>query len=280
MSAKNPEDSDVCLVNKPELIMVLNRLEMDRRQRHECLLAKMEQCEPRFVDTAVMREAGVVFHNVVVLREVNVTKAEHNAVLYHPADAAFRWVERRTGIDRRTLREATWRVGSGLVGYELDDGTKRENLLWVCPRLAELDRDGSTEELLRSLWRRHGELAAQIGLPKPSDDTTGGGESAPQKRRHYLVHHQAQPSSGEPERQSALPSSAAGEETGIDPAVVDCLRLAIRQTPNGRKAKPHQIIAKARVQEQAGRNALRDLEAKGEYEGFGRPKPARYCSDT
>lgn len=54
------------------------------------------------------------------------------------------------------------------------------------------------------------------------------------------------------------------------------LRKAIRQL--GRDAKPDAIIRAAEVNEQDGRDALRELEAAGDYEGFARRRPRRYSS--
>lgn len=58
--------------------------------------------------------------------------------------------------------------------------------------------------------------------------------------------------------------------------VLEDLRRAIQELPNGKTAIPDAVIARAAVNRQLGRRALRWLEAHGEYNGFTKKKPARY----
>ena len=55
---------------------------------------------------------------------------------------------------------------------------------------------------------------------------------------------------------------------------IDRMRAAIAE--KGADAKPMALIAEAKVRKERGRAALRELESKGEYHGFSRPRPARY----
>lgn len=48
------------------------------------------------------------------------------------------------------------------------------------------------------------------------------------------------------------------------------LRVLIRNTPEGRELKPDVLLKRARMNQQTGRKALRELEAAGEYAGFAR----------
>lgn len=58
--------------------------------------------------------------------------------------------------------------------------------------------------------------------------------------------------------------------------VLGDLRKAISDLPEGRAAKPDTVVEQAMVQRTIGRLVLRWLEARGEYSGFTRKKPARY----
>jgi hypothetical protein len=70
-----------------------------------------------------------------------------------------------------------------------------------------------------------------------------------------------------------------GRMTEADPpAGVDRMREVIRRHPNGRTAPVKFLLEKAGLGEKKARKALRYLEARGEYEGFARKRPARYTS--
>jgi hypothetical protein len=56
------------------------------------------------------------------------------------------------------------------------------------------------------------------------------------------------------------------------------MREAIRTHPQGRKAKATPLCRHAGIADKDGREALRYLEERGEYEGFPRKKPRRYTS--
>jgi hypothetical protein len=57
------------------------------------------------------------------------------------------------------------------------------------------------------------------------------------------------------------------------PDLLATVRAAIER--KGRSAKAGVVLKEAGIREQAGRKALRQLEALGEYAGFGRRKPRR-----
>jgi hypothetical protein len=63
-----------------------------------------------------------------------------------------------------------------------------------------------------------------------------------------------------------------------DAVAVDQMREAIRRHPQGKTAKAESLCRQVGIETQAGRSALRYLEALGEYEGFTRKKPRRYQS--
>jgi len=54
------------------------------------------------------------------------------------------------------------------------------------------------------------------------------------------------------------------------------MRRAIAEHPQGQQAKAKALIGLAHINPQRGRNALRELEKLGEYQGFARPLPRRY----
>jgi hypothetical protein len=56
------------------------------------------------------------------------------------------------------------------------------------------------------------------------------------------------------------------------------MRDVIRQTPSGAQAAPKTLLKKAKIQRQAGLDALRKLQELGEYHGFSRDRPRRYRS--
>ena len=66
----------------------------------------------------------------------------------------------------------------------------------------------------------------------------------------------------------------AGNEEGKATALMRALRQAIRE--KGLDAKPDAIIAAAKVNRQRGRNALRQLQELGDYNGFSRNRPRRF----
>jgi hypothetical protein len=61
-------------------------------------------------------------------------------------------------------------------------------------------------------------------------------------------------------------------------ANVERMREAIRTHPQGRKAKATPLCRHAGIADKEGREALRYLEERGEYDGFPRKKPRRYTS--
>jgi hypothetical protein len=61
-------------------------------------------------------------------------------------------------------------------------------------------------------------------------------------------------------------------------ANVERMRKAIKAHPQGRKAKATPLCRHAGIAEKEGREALRYLEERGEYDGFPRKKPRRYTS--
>ena len=58
--------------------------------------------------------------------------------------------------------------------------------------------------------------------------------------------------------------------------IMDELRLAIKQHPLKDKTPPAELIRNVKVKNKLGRDALRKLEAFGEYKGFTRARPRRY----
>ncbi len=59
-------------------------------------------------------------------------------------------------------------------------------------------------------------------------------------------------------------------------AYEDIMRGAINDLPDGRNAKPEELIRHAGANEKRARRALRELERRGEYEGHSRKPPARH----
>ena len=57
---------------------------------------------------------------------------------------------------------------------------------------------------------------------------------------------------------------------------MDIMREAIRALgDDGKTAKPDKLIGYAHIGAKRGRDALRELEALSEYNGFARPRPRR-----
>ena len=71
-------------------------------------------------------------------------------------------------------------------------------------------------------------------------------------------------------------SPAATQCVPLDDKELDAnnrMRTAIREVPNGREAKAKTLVTHAKIHPTTGRNALRRLQAEGEYEGFARDRP-------
>lgn len=79
-----------------------------------------------------------------------------------------------------------------------------------------------------------------------------------------------------------IPVAAAAPPSDLDVTeerfaeVLGDLRKAISDLPEGRTAIPDVVVKQAMVQRQIGRQILRWLQTRGEYNGFTRTKPARY----
>jgi len=58
--------------------------------------------------------------------------------------------------------------------------------------------------------------------------------------------------------------------------LLQALREAIGKL--GRDARPNAVTSEAQVASKQGRDALRELERAGEYDGFTRNRPRRYRS--
>jgi len=102
------------------------------------------------------------------------TEAEDEAQWNHPIEHLFRRIEEMTGISRNNLADAAWRINTpmGLGAWKRQ--TKQisyPDLLWILPKLKDLDRDGSTLRLLAELWNLDSEVATEAKLPKMIDTT-------------------------------------------------------------------------------------------------------------
>lgn len=100
----------------------------------------------------------------------DIPDADEDAVSDHPAEDLLDFIQTRTGIHREVLREAAKRYGTslGLAGRKAHTprGRDREDLLWVLPKLHELDVRGETLQWLRDFWAKNPDLAAAMALPK------------------------------------------------------------------------------------------------------------------
>ena len=148
-------------------------------------------------------------------QNIEITEAEDDALANHPLEDAVERIEQVTGIARDDLREASLRLSSsiGLKAWpkhpplkhakrvevrvsEMDDSPaaptelRYRDLLWILPRLRNLDHDGTTNELLREIWAAHRSTASEAGLPGPSETppfTAGGAQDGKGQRQKRTV---------------------------------------------------------------------------------------------
>lgn len=71
------------------------------------------------------------------------------------------------------------------------------------------------------------------------------------------------------------PTPAGRQSTDLAEAVIERMRQAIRETPEGKEAKPATLIRAAKIATKSGRKALRWLEQHEGYQGFHRPRPSK-----
>lgn len=80
---------------------------------------------------------------------------------------------------------------------------------------------------------------------------------------------------------SVVRASRKGVRTNDSTTLADAVQRmqeAISYTKGGRTASPDLLIDNAEIGEKLGRDALRILEAKGEYDGFARKRPRRFTN--
>jgi hypothetical protein len=81
-----------------------------------------------------------------------------------------------------------------------------------------------------------------------------------------------------PESGSAA-SSREVELPDVDLQVaVERMREAIAKSPGGQKAPADELVRQANIKRRSGKRALRELQRRGEYQGFSRAPPGGYPS--
>jgi hypothetical protein len=65
--------------------------------------------------------------------------------------------------------------------------------------------------------------------------------------------------------------------SGAEAKAVERMRQAIREAPKGKTARADGLIQDAGINRKRGRDALRRLQAHGEYAGFARDRHRRYA---
>lgn len=98
---------------------------------------------------------------------------------------------------------------------------------------------------------------------------------------HYLPHPEGPyPTPTYPTSSTACPQEQASIDQDQANEDVQRMRKAIAEHSEGKDAKAAVLINKAEISNKRGRDALRTLEALGEYTGFGRSRPPRYGPPT